>query len=109
MEQYPGRGLTGDEVMAIFRHDHPEVAAAMDELHDAAEVIGQLRLRRKELGLTQQQLAERLGVSQQRVAALLQFSGNPQLSSLLQLVDALEMEFRLVPKSASSKAVAPAS
>jgi len=63
------------------------------------ELIEQLARRREALGLTAAQLAERSGLTERSIRnALGSRQGNPQLSSLLALVGALDMELQLVPR-----------
>ena len=49
----------------------------------------QIRWMREELGLTQTQLAQRLGVSQQAIAKLERSGGNPSIETLQRLAKAL--------------------
>lgn len=62
------------------------------------ELIDALARRRDALGLTGIQIAERAGLTDRSIRNALGPQGNPQLSSLLALVDALDMELELVPK-----------
>ena len=62
------------------------------------ELIEALSGRRAALGLTHAQLAERSGLTERSVRNALGPLGNPQLSSLLALVDALTLELQLAPK-----------
>lgn len=57
-----------------------------------------LAQRREALGLTHAALAERSGLTERSVRNALGAAGNPQLSSLLALVDALELELQLAPR-----------
>lgn len=65
---------------------------------DRRELIEQLTQRRGALALTGLQLAERAGLTERTIRNTLGPRGNPQLSSLLALVDALGLELQLVPK-----------
>lgn len=59
-----------------------------------AQLVGQrLRAARQEVGLTQRQLAERLGVSQPVVAALEGGGGNPTIGQLAAVAEALQVGF----------------
>jgi len=62
------------------------------------ELIDQLARRREALGLSSASLAERSGLTERSIRNALGHQGNPQLSSLLALVDALDMELQLVPR-----------
>ena len=74
---------------------------------DKKELLQCLASRRDALGLTGQQVAERAGLTERSIRNALGAQGNPQLSSLLALVDALDMELQLVPKGFGA-AVTPA-
>lgn len=65
---------------------------------DKRELIEQLARRREALGLSGVQLAARAGLTERSIRNALGSRGNPQLSSLLALVDALGLELQLVPK-----------
>lgn len=65
---------------------------------DRRELIEQLAQRRQAVGLNGLQLAERAGLTERTIRNALGPQGNPQLSSLLALVDALGLELQLVPK-----------
>jgi len=61
-------------------------------------LIETLAARREALGLTHAQVAERSGLTERSVRNALAAQGNPQMSSLLALVDALELELNLAPR-----------
>ena len=62
------------------------------------ELIEQLSARRIALGLSHAEVAERSGLTERSVRNVLGIAANPQLSSLLALVDALGLELQLAPK-----------
>ena len=62
------------------------------------ELIEQLSARRIALGLSHAEVAERSGLTERSVRNVLGTAANPQLSSLLALVDALGLELQLAPK-----------
>lgn len=65
---------------------------------DKKALIEQLATRRDALGLTLDQVAQRSGLTERSVRNALGPQANPQLSSLLALADALELEFHLAPR-----------
>jgi HTH-type transcriptional regulator/antitoxin HipB len=65
---------------------------------DKKALIGQLAARRDALGLTLDQVAQRSGLTERSVRNALGPQANPQLSSLLALADALELELHLTPR-----------
>ena len=62
------------------------------------ELITTLAARRDAAGLSTAQIALRSGLTERSVRNALGLQGNPQLSSLLALVDALGLELQLAPK-----------
>jgi transcriptional regulator with XRE-family HTH domain len=62
-----------------------------------------IREARRRAGLTQAELAQRVGTTQSAIARLERGSGNPTLQRISELVDAcgLELQVRLVPKDTS--------
>ena len=59
-----------------------------------AHLVGQrIRAAREDVGLTQLQLAERLGISQPVVAALEAGRGNPTVGQLAAVAEALQVGF----------------
>jgi transcriptional regulator with XRE-family HTH domain len=65
---------------------------------------------RRQAGLTKAELAQRIGASPAAVRRLFTAdSANPTLRTVLELVDALELEMSLKPKSRARAARAPGS
>lgn len=62
------------------------------------QLIEQLSAQRVALGLSHADLARRSGLTERSVRNVLGAGANPQLSSLLALVDALGLELQLAPK-----------
>jgi HTH-type transcriptional regulator/antitoxin HipB len=62
------------------------------------ELITALAARRDAAGMTHAEIAQRSGLTERSVRNALSLKGNPQLSSLLALVDALGLELQLAPK-----------
>jgi HTH-type transcriptional regulator / antitoxin HipB len=65
---------------------------------DKHALIQALSSQRQSLGLTNAQVAERSGLTERSVRNALGALGNPRLSSLLALMDALELELEPMPK-----------
>jgi len=62
------------------------------------ELITALAARRDATGLSSAEIALHSGLTERSVRNALSLQGNPQLSSLLALVDALGLELQLAPK-----------
>ena len=79
---------------------HPQV------LRDATGLSQALRSRRKQLGLTQEELGQRAGLAAKHVSRIENGTHEPKVSTLLALVSALGLELvlgetgKLVPVSA---------
>ncbi len=65
------------------------------------KVAVDLTAARRRLGLSQRVVAQRAGVTQATVSNIESGSLNPQLSTFLDLVRALELDVRLVPRQVS--------
>lgn len=64
-------------------------------LRDATSLNQALRSRRKELGLTQEQLGQRSGLAAKHVSRIENGTHEPKVSTLFALVSALELELAL--------------
>jgi transcriptional regulator with XRE-family HTH domain len=66
-----------------------------------AQIAGQMSERRRELGLSQQQLAELTGTTQSAIARLESGGRPPRIDTLLRITSALdcELEVRLQPRA----------
>lgn len=87
----------------------PGYAAAYGALEDEYAALGELLRARRSAGMTQAEVAERMGVAQASVARLESSAGSrkhaPSLSSLRRYADAVGCELRitLAPKPAPRK------
>ncbi len=70
------------------------------------ELIAALAARRDATGQSHAEIAQRSGLTERSVRNALSLRGNPQLSSLLALVDALGLELQLAPKGFGERAEA---
>ncbi len=62
-----------------------------------SKILDQIKLRRKELGLTQAEMMLRIGMSRQQYQRL-ESKGNPRLDNLELLAKGLKMELMLIPQ-----------
>ncbi len=72
-----------------------KIRSAYDALEPEFEVISSLIKRRLEKGLTQRQLAERLGTKQSAIARLESGSYNPSLDFLKKVTHALDAKLHI--------------
>lgn len=78
----------------------PEDRAELEAFRALHRFAAQFRARRRELELTQVELAERMGVDQAEVSRLERAAGNPTQQTLLRAAAALGMSLALVPQDA---------
>ena len=86
---------TADEVLAAALDADPEFAAEWERLALARMVAARLIAYRSESGLSQRELAKRLGVSQPRVVELESGEKNPQIETLFKITSATGLEFAI--------------
>jgi HTH-type transcriptional regulator/antitoxin HipB len=82
-------GETPPRPVTTFRDPEHQVAV---HLAAALGIALQVRWRRQELGLSQAQLGERMGVSRQQVALFEDPAANLRLSSIERLADVLQLQ-----------------
>jgi DNA-binding XRE family transcriptional regulator len=82
-----------DDVLAPELAADPEFAAEWDRLALARIVAARLIAYRSENGLSQRELAKRLGVSQPRVVELLSGEKYPQIETLVKIATTTGIEF----------------
>ena len=80
---------THDVVRERLLNEHPEVRQEYERLKPRYEVISKLIRARHDLNLTQAQLAERMGTSQNAVSRLESGESNPRLDTLVRAARAL--------------------
>jgi DNA-binding XRE family transcriptional regulator len=90
---------TEDEVLAAALEADPEFVAEWERLALARMVAARLVAYRSENGLSQRELAKRLGVSQPRVVELESGEKNPQIETLVKIAatTGIEFAFDVVP------------
>jgi DNA-binding XRE family transcriptional regulator len=90
---------TADEVLAAALAADLEFAAEWERLALARMVTARLIAYRSENGLSQRELAKRLGVSQPRVVELESGEKNPQIETLVKIAatTGIEFAFDVVP------------
>lgn len=86
---------TADEVLAAALADDPEFAVEWERLALARMVAARLIGYRSNHGLSQRELALRLGVSQPRVVELESGEKNPQIETLVKIAAKTGLEFAI--------------
>jgi DNA-binding XRE family transcriptional regulator len=92
---WPKGVKTAEEVLAAARAADPEFAAEWERLALARMVSTTLIAYRSDHGLSQRELAKRLGVSQPRVVELESGEKNPQIETLIKISAAIDVEFAI--------------
>ena len=80
---------THQEVRERLLNEHPELREEYERLKPRYEVIAKLIRARNELNLTQAQLAERMGTTQNAISRLESGESNPRLDTLVRAAHAL--------------------
>jgi DNA-binding XRE family transcriptional regulator len=106
----PEGAKTHEEMLAAEFAADPEFAAEWERLALARMVAVGLIGYRSDHGLSQRELAERLGVSQPRVVELESGEKNPQIETLMKIAAATGLEFAIdiVPAGQDPKLVGKA-
>jgi DNA-binding XRE family transcriptional regulator len=94
-KHWPKGIKTADEMLAAALEADPEFAAEWERVALARMVAARLIAYRSENGLSQRELAERLGVSQPRVVELESGEKNPQIETLFKITAATSLEFAI--------------
>jgi predicted transcriptional regulator len=82
-----------------------EIKAYYDELQDEFDIARELIAMRKELGLTQRDLAEKTGIKQPQIARIESGKQSPRLDTLKTIASraGYSVEIRLVPNQSQGK------
>jgi ribosome-binding protein aMBF1 (putative translation factor) len=92
-----------NEVEAEARAAGPEAVAEAEALRDHFRLAAQVLRRRRELGLTQKDLAGRVGVHQSEISDIERGAASPGFRLLTKLAEGLEADFTLVPRASASR------
>ena len=91
----PDGTKTNEELLAAELAADPEFAAEWERLALSRMVAARLAGYRFDHGLSQRELAKRLGVSQPRVVELESGEKNPQIETLVKIAAATGLEFAI--------------
>lgn len=79
----------------------PEAEAEREALRMRFRLAVALGERRVELGLTQAELAERVGIDQAEISRIENGNANPTTRTLMALLAALDTDIQLIPREAA--------
>lgn len=98
------------EVFEALASDDPELREAYADIEPAFMVAREVLRTRSELGISQAELARRMGTSQSVVSRLENMDGSPNLKTVLALAEALgqRVELRFVPTGTADSKAEPA-
>jgi transcriptional regulator with XRE-family HTH domain len=86
------------EVEEETRAAGPEAVAQAEAIRDHFRLAAQVVRRRKELQLTQQQLAKRVGIHQSEISNIERGAASPGYRTLVKLADGLHADLAFVPR-----------
>ena len=87
-----------DDEIEKRRKADPEFRKAWDESRTEYNLLGELIKLRKEKGISQAELAEKIGNKQQVISRIENKENSPTLKTLCSILDALDYDIRFVPK-----------
>ncbi|HEY7356494.1 MAG TPA: helix-turn-helix transcriptional regulator [Ktedonobacterales bacterium] len=94
-----------EEMIDVWTEKDPSFRARLESAWEQRELLRALANRREELGLSQTEVAARMGTSQSTLARLEQGSANPTLATVARLAKALgkKIEWRLIDEESPNK------
>ena len=97
-----------ERMIAKWKAEHPELAQEFDRGYEAFRLGAMLQLAREDAGMTQQQVADRLGTKKSAISRIENSAGDMRLSTLQRYAEAVgrELVLELRPKEEAAK-VAP--
>jgi len=95
-----------DDLIERFTADDPDLPAVLDALAGARMMVSELEERRERAGLTQEDVARRVGTTQSAIARLERSDVDPRLSTVVKYaaIVGCVVELRPVPPRARSQA-----
>ena len=94
-----------EEMIDVWTEKDPSFRATFEAAWQQRELLRALAKRREELGLSQTEVAARMGTSQSTLARLEQGNANPTLATVARLAKALgqKVEWRLIDEDTPQK------
>lgn len=90
--------MNAKETLAQELKANPELIPHVETLNEEYEFIQLLVKARKEQGLTQKEVAERSGLTQQRVSRIERTGNSPTLGNLMKYANAIGAKLTVIPK-----------
>ncbi|SKC70476.1 helix-turn-helix domain-containing protein [Maledivibacter halophilus] len=87
-----------EEINQMKKAD-PKFAEAYDAVKKEAELIRQAKKLRKELGVTQPEIAEISGMTQQMISRMEKLGNSPSLVNFIRYLDGAGLEIKIEKKS----------
>ncbi len=94
----PFRKIDVDKTIKTILDSDPELKQLWDESRTEYHILGELVRIRKAKGLSQTQLAEKLGNKQQVISRIENRENSPSLKTLCGILDVLDYDIQLVPR-----------
>ena len=92
----PFREIDVDRILEEKFKVNPHLEKEFREAEEELDIIAEITKVRKELGLTQEQVAQKAGVAQQVVSRLENREHSPNLRNLIKISKALDLKLRIV-------------
>ena len=94
-----------EEMIDVWTEKDPSFRSTFEAAWQQRELLRALAKRREELGLSQTEVAARMGTSQSTLARLEQGNANPTLATVARLAKALgqKVEWRLIDEDTPQK------
>ena len=94
----PFRQVNIKEEIEKLRATDPEFKKVWDDSRMEYELLGQLIKLRNQKGLTQEELAEKAGCTQQRISLIEKREQSPTLKTLCSMAKALDVNISFTPR-----------
>ncbi|MBR1555374.1 MAG: helix-turn-helix transcriptional regulator [Oscillospiraceae bacterium] len=84
--------ITWNEYKNYVKENDPEAKKDIEEAEMLSAIIGAMLEQRKQLGLSQRELAEKCGIPQSTVARIESYRTTPNLNTLLRMMHSLGLQ-----------------
>ena len=91
----PFREIDIDKILQEKFNVNPHLEKEFREIEEELNIIAEITKTRKELGMTQEQVAQKAGVAQQVISRLENREHSPNLRNLIKISKALGLKVRI--------------